>query len=57
MITYKLYKPMVSQLEPSMVHKYIDDDNVLQIPMVRGNSDYQEYLEWLAEGNEPLPAD
>jgi len=57
MITYKLYKPMVSQLEPSMVHKYIDDVNVLQIPMVRGNSDYQEYLEWLAEGNEPLPAD
>ena len=20
-------------------------------------TDYQEYLEWLAEGNEPLPAD
>ena len=21
------------------------------------NTDYQEYLAWLAEGNEPLPAD
>ncbi len=21
------------------------------------NSDYQQYLAWLAEGNEPLPAD
>ena len=57
MITYKLYKPMVSQPEPSMVHKYIDGVNVMQIPMVRANTDYQEYLEWLAEGNEPLPAD
>ena len=27
------------------------------IPFVEGNTDYQEYLEWLAEGNEPLPAD
>ena len=22
-----------------------------------GNTDYAEYLKWLAEGNEPLPAD
>ena len=27
------------------------------IPCVEGNRDYQEYLAWLAEGNEPLPAD
>jgi len=27
------------------------------IPMDTRNSQYQEYLEWLEEGNEPLPAD
>jgi hypothetical protein len=27
------------------------------IPLIEDNRDYQEYLKWLAEGNEPLPAD
>ena len=27
------------------------------IPFATGNKDYQEYLNWIAEGNEPLPAD
>ena len=27
------------------------------IPKDPANTDYQEYLEWLAEGNEPLPAE
>jgi hypothetical protein len=26
------------------------------IPPAEGNTDYQEYLTWLAEGNTPLPA-
>ena len=27
------------------------------IPMDESNTDYQEYLKWVAEGNEPLTAD
>ena len=27
------------------------------IPFDPANTDYQEYLKWLEEGNQPLPAD
>jgi len=30
---------------------------IISIPMNEGNTDYQAYLKWLAEGNTPLPAD
>ena len=32
-------------------------NNGKYIPFDPANRDYQEYLAWLAEGNEPLPAD
>ena len=31
-------------------------DNVF-IPFAPDNTDYQEYLKWVAEGNTPTPAD
>jgi hypothetical protein len=30
---------------------------LISIPFDLGNTDYQEYLKWLEEGNTPLPAD
>jgi hypothetical protein len=37
--------------------KKTDEDLITLIPMLEGNTDYQEYLKWLEEGNTPLPAD
>jgi hypothetical protein len=47
-----MYK-LVNSLKNTVVR--IPDNAV--IPFDEANTDYQEYLEWLAEGNEPEPAD
>ena len=41
--------------QPSQCIKRIADNAF--IPFDPANRDYQEYLEWLAEGNTPTPAD
>ena len=53
---YKLIKhPMTNEL---VSIKLIDDNNMnYTIPLDEANTDYQEYLEWVAEGNTPEPAD
>jgi hypothetical protein len=51
---YKTTLPMFGQTEPSSIIRTADG---ACIPFDPANTDYQEYLEWLAEGNEPLPAD
>lgn len=32
-------------------------DSILSIPFDPANTDYQEYLKWIEEGNTPLPPD
>jgi len=51
MITYKLVKNI------NGVVCSISCSNGLSIPADPDNTDYQAYLKWLDEGNEPLPAD
>jgi hypothetical protein len=52
---YKLVKNMFTG-KVRAVNK-IGDGFVLSIPFNPANTDYQAYLAWLEEGNEPLPAE
>jgi hypothetical protein len=51
---YKLIKTPETADHVSTVKRLADN---AFIPMSKGNADYQMYLEWLAEGNTPEPAD
>ena len=50
---YKLVKTPSGEIA-SIVIRLADMAN---IPFAEGNTDYQAYLKWLAEGNTPEPAD
>ena len=54
-IKYKLCKDPLSS-EVNVVNK-IYSDHRLSIPFEPENTDYQEYLEWVAAGNTPEAAD
>ena len=51
---YKLQKLSILNSTEQYIIRIIDN---AVIPMDINNSDYQIYLKWLEEGNEPLPAD
>jgi len=51
---YKLTKPLYEGATVNTVLRVADN---AFIPLDPANTDYAAYLAWLAEGNEPLPAD
>jgi hypothetical protein len=51
---YQQIKPMFED-QPAQCIKRLSDNAF--IPFDPANTDYQEYLKWVAEGNEPEPAD
>jgi hypothetical protein len=56
---YKLINPSAIAIdmgftEPNTVLRLADN---AFIPINPANTDYQEYLKWIAEGNTPLPAE
>jgi hypothetical protein len=56
MIQYKLYVRL-PRTEPDAVMRFNTDGSVTSFIFNPDNTDYQQYLAWVAEGNEPLPAE
>ena len=54
-VSYKLVSYL--DLDPVSVQMLVDGEPLLTIPFCPGNRHYDEYLEWVAEGNTPEPAD
>jgi hypothetical protein len=51
---YKLYKTSSGDLGVQFTN---DDGSQISFLQDPANTDYQQYLKWLEEGNTPLPAD
>jgi hypothetical protein len=51
-----MYKLLVDPFGREIICQVLEGQEVI-IPFDLGNSDYQKYLQWLAEGNKPDPPD
>ncbi len=54
---YKLRTSKIYDTEVKVIIRENADGSVTSFGEYPGNSDYEAYLRWLEEGNEPLPAD
>jgi hypothetical protein len=52
---YKLLKNNEGTISGVLLTR--QNGSLLCVPFALDNTDYQEYLKWVAEGNEPLPPD
>ena len=52
---YQLYKNSYGEIKS--VIKTEEGKQPIGIPFDPANTDYQQYLKWLEEGNTPLPAE
>jgi hypothetical protein len=51
---YKLAKNLLGEVDKVLKE---EDNFLLSIPFDPANTQYQEYLKWVAEGNTPQPAE
>ena len=55
-VSYQLHNNIAGELV-CIIRTSSEDNMQYSIPISEGNRDYQEYLEWVAEGNTAEPAE
>lgn len=57
MRTYKLYCAGFIQDTPNAAYTINEDGSMTSFIFDKANTDYQAYLAWVSDGNQPLPSD
>lgn len=55
-VSYQLHNNIAGELV-CIIRTSSEDNMQYSIPISEGNRDYQDYLEWVAEGNTAEPAE